>query len=174
MHARISRYPSSPALLMQAAFLALLLAGCATTAGTAANSLTPTSTPPTATPQPFASPTTAGDQRCDPAQTRGAIRMGDLAIGRSEVLYGFNADYMLPDGLPAKPLSVTLRNNEVVVLGTDIQSRIVVRPVAFLIGICNTSSTRGHRLTAFGAKLTSLVPYAGRLNSLNACASLYS
>jgi hypothetical protein len=100
--------------------------------------------------------------------------VGDLAISTTSVLYGFNADYMLPDGLPAKPLAVTLQNNGVVVNGAVLQNQPVAGQSAFLISICNTSSTQSHRVTTFGAKLVSLTPYGGELNVLNACAFLYS
>lgn len=103
----------------------------------------------------------------------GSIRLGDLAITAPTVLYGFSADYMLPDNLPTdKPLSVTIQNNSGYVLGSPIESRAVVGG-AYLIDICNTSTTHTHSLTIFGVKLNSLTSYSGHLNAINACAFLY-
>jgi hypothetical protein len=101
--------------------------------------------------------------------------MGDLAISNPDVLYGFNADYMLPDGLSTtQPLIVTTQNNSAFVLGAALESRAVVQPVEFLLEICNTSTATTHHLGDFGVRLTSLTPYAGQLNALNGCASLYA
>lgn len=101
--------------------------------------------------------------------------MGDLAISKPEVLYGFNADYMLPDGLStSQPLAVTTQNNGAFVLGSALQSRAVVQPVEYLLEICNTSISNTHHLGDFGVRLTSLTLYAGQLNVLNGCALLYA
>lgn len=176
--AMLRRRSITVALLMG---LGVLVAGCATTGVGSASPPTPTSFTVTATPQPtptavtdIASPTTiASPQRCGPSA--GAFFMGDLAISKPEVLYGFNADFMLPDGLStAHPLTVTTQNNGAFVLGGALQSRAVVQPVEFLVDICNTSTSSTHHLGDFGVRLTSLTPYAGQLNVLNGCASLYA
>lgn len=161
--------------------LGVLVAGCATAGAGSASPPTPTSFTVTATPQPTAtavtdtaSPTVvASVQRCAP--TAGAYFMGDLAISKPEVLYGFNADYMLPDGLSTtQPLIVTTQNNSAFVLGGALESRAVVQPVEFFVDICNTSRATTHHLGDFGVRLTSLTPYAGQLNALNGCALLYA
>lgn len=161
--------------------LGLMVAGCATSGVGAAPPPTPTSFTVTATPQPTATAVTdtasptivASAQRCSPAA--GALSIGDLAVSAPTVLYGFNADYMLPDGLStSQPLPVTTQNNGAFVFGGALQSRAVVQPVEFLVDICNTSKASTHHLGTFGVKLTSLTPYAGQLNALNACASLYA
>ncbi len=162
--------------------LSVMAAGCATgSIGNAATTPTPTSFTVTATPQPTAtaiadnpSPTAiARVQRCSP--TAGALSVGDLSVSTPAVLYGFNADYMLPDGLStAQPLTITTQNNVAFVLGSGLESRAVVQPVEFLVEICNTSTTSTHHLDAFGVRLTSLTPYMGQLNVLNGCAELYA
>jgi hypothetical protein len=150
--------------------LGLLVAGCATSGVGSASPPTPTATPVTDT----ASPTTiASAQRCGPPA--GAFFIGNLAISTPEVLYGFNDDYMLPDGLStSQPLTVTTQNNGAFVLGSALESRAVVQPVEFLLEICNTSTTTTHHLDGFGVRLTSLTPYVGQLNVLNGCALLYA
>lgn len=170
--------------LMTAALLTglgLLVAGCATSGVGSASPPTPTSFTVTATLQPTvtpvtdtASPTTiASAQRCGPSA--GAFFIGDLVISKPEVLYGFNDDYMLPDGLSTShPLTVTTQNNGAFVLGSALESRAVVQPVEFLLEICNTSTTATQHLGGFGVRLTSLTPYAGQLNVLNGCAPLYA
>lgn len=100
--------------------------------------------------------------------------VGDLAVGAPYVLYGFNADYMLPDGLPNAPLELDIHDNGAYIHGANIESQPVAEPAAFDIGICNTSRAQTHRLTAFGATLTALTPYSGQLNTLNGCAFLYA
>jgi len=109
--AMLRRRLITAALLMG---LGLLVAGCATAGAGSASPPAPTSFTVTATPQPTVTPVTdfpsptaiASTQRCSP--TAGAFVMGDLAISKADVLYGFNADYMLPDGLStAQPLAVT-------------------------------------------------------------------
>ena len=161
--------------------LGLLVAGCATAGVGSAEPPTPTSFTVTATPAPTvtaapdtASPTTiASTQRCGPAA--GAFFIGDLAISRPEVLYAFNADYMLPDGLStSQPLAVTTQNNGAFVQGSALESRAVVQPVEFFVDICNTSTSTTHHLGDFGVRLTSRTPYAGQLNALNGCALLYA
>jgi len=164
--------------------LGLLAAGCATaSAGSASPPAppAPTSFTVTATPQPTVTPVTdfpsptaiASTQRCSP--TAGAFFIGDLSFSKPDVLYGFNADYMLPDGLStAHPLAVTTQNNGAFVLGAALESRAVVQPVEFFLEICNTSATDTHHLGDFGVRLTSLTPYAGHLNVLNGCALLYA
>lgn len=170
--------------LMTAALLTglgLLVAGCATSGVGSASPPTPTSFTVTATPQPTATPVTdtaspttiASAQRCGPPA--GAFFIGNLAISTPEVLYGFNDDYMLPDGLStSQPLTVTTQNNGAFVLGSALESRAVVQPVEFLLEICNTSTTTTHHLDGFGVRLTSLTPYVGQLNVLNGCALLYA
>jgi hypothetical protein len=159
--------------------LSLALAGCAAnSAASATATASPTATSvATVTPnatasQPSPSPTVSTETNC--TASSGDARVGDLAISTTSVLYGFNADYMLPDGLPAKPLAVTVQNNGITVHGAILQNQPVVGQSAFLISICNTSNTQSHRVTTFGAKLVSLTPYSGQLNVLNACAFLYS
>lgn len=161
--------------------LGMLAAGCATAGAGSGTPPTPTSFTVTATPQATttavadtATPTAiVGTQRCSP--TAGAFLMGDLAISKPEVLYGFNADYMLPDDLSAaQPLTVTTQSNGAFVLSGALQSRAVVQPVEFLLDICNTSTSNTHHLGDFGVRLTTLTPYAGQLNVLNGCASLYA
>jgi hypothetical protein len=162
--------------------LGLMMAGCTTSIDSNAVPLpTPTSFTVTATPQPtatavtdVASPTTiTSTQRCSPAP--GAFFLGDLAISKPTVLYGFNADFMLPDGLSTtQPLTVTTQANGALVLGSALQNRAVVQPVAFLVDICNTSTVNIHHLGDFGVKLTSLTQYLGQLNVLNGCATLYA
>jgi hypothetical protein len=101
--------------------------------------------------------------------------MGDLAVSRPDVLYAFNADYMLPDGLStSQPLAVTTQNNGAFVLGGALESRAVVQPVEFFVDICNISTATTHHLGDFGVRLTSLTPYTGQLNVLNGCALLYA
>ncbi len=101
--------------------------------------------------------------------------MGDLAVSLPTVLYGFNADYMLPDGLSTtQPLAVMTQNNGAFVLGSALESRAVVQPVEFFVEICNTSTSSTHHLGDFGVRLTALTPYAGQLNVLNGCALLYA
>ena len=100
-------------------------------------------------------------------------QVGDLLIDTPSVLYGFNADYMLPDGMADKPLAVTLQDNGAFVLGAPLQRRTVVQPNGFDITVCNTSMTRVRSLTAFGVRLQSVTPYTGSLNALNGCAFLY-
>ncbi len=170
--------------LMTAALLmglGLLVTGCATSGIGSASPPTPTSFTVTATPAPTAtavtdttSPTVvASTQRC--GASAGAIFIGDLAISKPEVLYGFNADYMLPDGLStSQPLTVTTQNNGAFVLGSALESRAVVQPVEFFLDVCNTSTYKTHHLGDFGVRLTSLTPYAGQLNVLNGCALLYA
>lgn len=128
-----------------------------------------------ATPGSESSPAPSGGgsgQACAPGT--GVSSQGDLAISAPTILSGFNMDYMLPDGLsPDKPLTVTLQQNAGYTLGAAIESRAVLQG-AFVITVCNRSSTRTHQLTSFGVTLDSLTAYAGQLNVLNACAYLYS
>lgn len=161
--------------------LALALAGCGTS-GTGTTSRTVQ--PPLATMSPTAqstatamtdnsSPTVvANAQPCNPPN---AVRIGDIAVSKPTVLYGFNADYMLPDSVStAKPVTVTVQNNTPYISGAPLESAAVVQPVSFLIGVCNMSATITHRLTNLGVILASLTPYSGQLNALNGCASLYA
>ena len=148
--------------------LALVVAGCAP--ATQARGQAPTVEAATTVATVPASPT-SGASTC-PRMARPA-QVGDLLIDEPSVLYGFNADYMLPDGLPAKPLAVKIQDNGAFTLGSPLTSRTVVQPNGFVITVCNTSATRTHSLTAFGVTLVSLTPYTGSLNALNGCAYLY-
>lgn len=146
----------------------LALAGCAPVSGTRSQSpRTPIVVTVAATP---ASPT-ASASSCP--RMIAPTQVGDLLIDKPSVLYGFNADYMLPDGLPTRPLAITLRDAGSFVLGAPLQGRTVVQPDGFVITICNTSTTQVRSLTAFGVTLASLMPYVGSLNALNGCAYLY-
>lgn len=128
---------------------------------------------PTAQPSPTVSSAGPGTPRpC--AASAGAVVAGDLAITPPTVMYGFNADYKLPDGLPMdKPLVVTVQQNEPYVQGAALESGPVIQG-AFVITVCNTSSTRAHKLTSYGVMLASLTPYSGKISALNGCAFLYS
>ncbi len=150
------------------ALLATSLAGCAAPGGTS-SLRTQANVTPTATPRPTP---TASDSHCDlPAS---APRVGDLLLGAPTVLYGFNADYMLPDGLPLKPLAITLQDSEAYVSGSRLEGRPVVgTSAAFVVEFCNTSASRAYRLTGFGAKIVTLASYTGSLGALNGCAYLY-
>ncbi|HEX9036017.1 MAG TPA: hypothetical protein VF808_03415 [Ktedonobacterales bacterium] len=157
------------------AFVAVALAGCAPSNSSVAH--TPTQTPlPVATETP-----TASQSANDPGFPRPcsggrwvAAQVGDLAISAPAVLYGYNADYMLPDNLPLdKPLVVTVQNNQGYLSdGKAIESRTVIQ-AAFVISVCNLSSVKAHRLTNYGVMLDTLVPYTGKLNAINGCAELY-
>lgn len=160
------------ALTLLSLALAAALAGCAM--GTASQRPTPTATsaPTSIATTPQESPTAqASAQACKPEA--GSIAVGDLAMSSPSVFYGFNADYMLPDGLPTQPLAVTIQNNGTYVQGVPLQSRTVVQESSFVVTLCNTSAMRTYHVTSFGSKLTSLTPYTGSLNALNACAFLY-
>ncbi|HEX9069542.1 MAG TPA: hypothetical protein VF807_12295, partial [Ktedonobacterales bacterium] len=100
----------------------ILLAACGTQGRVASGILTPpasTQSPIFVTPNestPTATP--REPEPCDgSAMPAGSARIGDIVLGPPEVFYGFGDDYALPDGLPDKPLSVTLQNNQSVVLG---------------------------------------------------------
>src|SRR5690348_5836295 len=114
-NAMLRRRVITAALLMG---LGLLVAGCATSGVGSASTPTPTSFTVTAPPAPTIAPGTdvpsptavAIAQRCSPSA--GAFYIGDLTISTAEVLYGFNADYMLPDTIStSQPLTVTTQNN---------------------------------------------------------------
>jgi hypothetical protein len=144
-----------------------VLADCAASGHSTLQATAPTTSP---TVTPGATPTPPGSCAAAP----GSARLGDLVISAPEVLYGFNADYMLPDGLATnKPLTVTLQDNEPYALGSALGSRPAVH-AAYVVTVCNTSSAQAYRLTSFGVMLASLRPYNGRLNTLNGCAFLYS
>lgn len=130
---------------------------------------------PNATQAPEPTISSAGPGSPRPCTARaGGARVGDVAITKPAVLYAFNADYKLPDGLPAdKPLVMTLNNNEPTLNGAAIEAGAVIQG-SFLITICNTSSARAHTITALGVMLDSLTPYSGSLNAINGCAYLYS
>lgn len=156
--------------------LGLALTGCET--GIGAQPITSTSPTATAIAQPTAgsenpSPTAVvSAQQCNPEADD--VHIGDLAISRPSVLYGFNADYMLPEGISTtKPLTVTLQSGGPYVLGINYKNQPVVRPGDFIISVCNTSTTNIHHLTNLGVIMTSLTPYSGQLNTLNGCALLY-
>jgi len=160
--------------VMFAMALTTTLVGCATSGpSTAQTPLAAASPTPSQVPEPSPSATGEGNaQTC--TAVAGSSRLGDLAISAPSVLYGFNADYMLSDGLPVdKPLTVTMQDNTGYVQGGAIQSRPVVQ-AAFVVSVCNTSSAHTHRLTSFGVMLDSLTSYGGQLNALNGCAFLYS
>lgn len=164
-----------------ALLMATTLGGCATSgaSGPSAAQMPSSAASPTSSPGLESSPSPAGvgsGQTCTTgagASSQGSSQ-GDLAMSVPTALYGFNMDYMLPDGLsPDKPLPVTLQQNVGYVLGAAIESRPVLQG-AFVITVCNTSSTRTHHLTSFGVMLDSLTAYTGQLNVLNGCAFLYS
>ncbi|HET9111273.1 MAG TPA: hypothetical protein VFN78_10650 [Ktedonobacterales bacterium] len=148
--------------------MTLAVAGCAPVSG--ARSQSPKGGATTTAVGAPASPTSSASS-C-PRMTA-PTQVGDLLIDTPSVLYGFNADYMLPDGMSAKPLAVTLQDNGAFVLGAPLQRRTVVQPNGFVITICNTSMTRVRSLTTFGVRLQSVTPYTGSLNALNGCAYLY-
>lgn len=165
--------------------LGFMLIGCASSGRIAgvtpspASSVLPASPGASVTPQtPVANEPTptaqVNTQRCKPGLD--AIKLGDLAMDKPTVLYGFNADYMLPDSLStSKPLTVTIQDNLGRVFGDQqIVSLPVVQPMSFLLDVCNTSTATTHHLTSIGVTLTSLTPYSGQLNALNACAFLYA
>lgn len=158
--------------------LALALAGCATTGITGARQLSSATISPTAQSTTVAindnpSPTVVANAQ--PCNLPDAIRIGDIAISKPTVLYGFNSDYMLPDGIStAKPVTITTQNNRPYISGNALESATVVEPVAFVISVCNTSTTTTHHLTNLGAALASLTPYTGQLSALNGCAFLYA
>ena len=162
--------------LMMATLVAVSLAGCDGAEGASTSvSQTPLSAASgSVSPGVESSPSPSGEgsgQACVPG--KGATSEGDLAINPPTVLYGFNMDYMLPDGIsPDKPLTVTLQQNGGYALGAAIESRAVMQG-GFVITVCNTSSVRTHQLTSFGVMLDSLTAYAGQLNVLNGCAFLY-
>jgi hypothetical protein len=172
----LRRQPLAPALVM---LVMILLAACGTQGRVASG----TQTPPTTTQPPiYVTPNTSTPtatprepQPCDgSAMAAGSTRIGDLILAPPAVFYGFGDDYALPDGLPDKPLSVTLQNNEAVVLGTNVMSMPVAGAQGFLVMLCNVSKTQSHQLKSFGATLVSLTPYVGQLNTVNACAYLYA
>ena len=164
------------ALLGGALALLVILAGCAAPGGNSTRQASAAASP---TASPTAPPTQTpvltsgtGAQTC--SAPAGSSRLGDLALSTPSVLYGFNADYMLPDGLPDKPLTVTVQNGSAYVAGSQLEGRAVVgTSVAFVVEFCNTSASRTYHLTAFGAKIASVTPYTGSLNALNGCAYLY-
>ena len=160
--------------------MALVLAGCGggpTTARVATQPPAPTATvaapPPTATAGQSISSGPGTPRPC--AAGAGDVIAGDLAITPPTVLYGFNADYMLPDSIPTdKPLALTLdHNNAYTARGETLEAGPVIQG-SFLITVCNTSPTRAHTLTSFGVMLDTLTSYSGSLNAINACAFLYS
>lgn len=161
--------------------LTLALAGCATGGATtpaatqttlAQGGATPTSTSAAPT-QPAMTPTeSSAPQPCKAAA--GVASIGALVIGPPTILYGFNADFALPDDLPTAPLTVTLQNNESTAQGVVTLSRPVVGQGAFLVDICDTSASRSYHVTALAVKLVSRSARSGVLNTLNGCAFLYS
>ena len=167
-------------LTVSALVLALALAGCAGTGGAASRSATPTmlaqggATPTIAAPtQPALTPTESNAlQGCKVAA--GDATIGALVIGPPIILYGFNADFALPDDLPTAPLTVIVQNNESTVQGVVTLSRPVAAQGSFLADICDSSASQSYRVTALAVKLVSRVVRTGILNTLNGCAFLYS
>jgi hypothetical protein len=102
------------------------------------------------------------------------VRLGDLVLWPLEVNFGFAQDFALPDGLPDKPLTVMIKDGTSYLGGTDVLSMPVVGAQGFILTVCNASKTTAHQLTSFSAKIASLAPYSGQLNTLNGCAFLYS
>ncbi|HEX8996638.1 MAG TPA: hypothetical protein VF812_11450 [Ktedonobacterales bacterium] len=152
--------------LVVACALALPLISCSPQGQTSRSTATVATTP-----SPTIQTAQAGGQGCTVAS--GSTRIGDLIISKPMALFAFNSDFALPDGLPSRPLQVTIQNNSAYVDGAPLQSRPLAQSVAFVIGVCNASATTSHRLTGFGMKLATLATYTGSLNVLNACAFLY-
>jgi hypothetical protein len=151
----------------------LALVGCGTSSAGRPVSATVTPTAQSTAILDNPSPTiVANAQPCNPPD---AVRIGDIAISKPTVLYGFNSDYMLPDSVSTtKPVTITVQNNSPYISGNPLESATVVQPVAFVIGVCNTSTTTTHHVTNLGAILASLTLYSGQLNALNGCAFLYA
>jgi hypothetical protein len=102
------------------------------------------------------------------------VRLGDLVLWPLEVNLAFAQDFALPDGLPDKPLSVTIKDNTSYLGGTPVLSMPMAGAQGFILTVCNASKTTAHQLTSFSAKIASLAPYFGQLNTLNGCAFLYA
>jgi hypothetical protein len=110
--------------------IGLLLAACAPTPQVkggveGAPATTLSSIPTSGDSTPTATPEQAKPCDASGAPT-GSVRLGDLVLWPLELNLAFAQDFALPDGLPDKPLSVTIKDNTSYLGGT----RVLSMPVA--------------------------------------------
>lgn len=150
---------------------ALLLVAC----GGPTASTAPTAGALAPLPTLAATPAPADLLACDETalQQHGVARVGDLAalpVGFGNLAYPV---VKLPDTTPLKPFAIADTTS---FAATPPLTNPTMTEIAggYLLSICNISASASHTVLGVSARLASLTPYAGQLNTWDACDGFYS
>jgi hypothetical protein len=163
-------------VVVVAALLGLLLAGCGTSTAASSTTGLPTSTPTSSpTPLPTVDPTQVAQACHDPAPAPApAVLIGGLYVGAQASLSNLSyPKVQLPDGIPLKPLLVPASgpppSNE-----TPINPNLSERTGGGYVLVACNGSTQSHQVQGVVVRIDRITSYTGQLNEWSFCAAPYT